>query len=66
MISDLAIFINDLRQQQHEVILMIDVNELMTKTNSGISNLNILTQLCDPIFMLHGANRELNTYICGI
>ena len=37
-ISDLAIYINDLRQQQHEVILMIENNESMAKTNSGISN----------------------------
>ena len=66
LISDLAIFINDIRQQQHKVILMIDANESMTKTNSGISNLISLTQLCDPRFMLHGANREPNTYIRGI
>ena len=54
MISDLAIFVNDLRKQQQEAILMIDANASMTKKN-GISNLIILTQLCDPIFMLHGA-----------
>ena len=44
---------------------MIDANESMTKTNSGISNLISVTQLCDPIFMLHGAHKEPNTYIRG-
>ena len=63
LISNLAIYINDLRQQQDEVILMIEGNESMTKTNSGISNLKILAQLCDPTFMIHGANRESNIYI---
>ena len=44
---------------------MIDANESMTKTKSSISNLISLTQPCDPIFMLHGAHREPNTYIRG-
>ena len=44
---------------------MIDANESMTKTNSGISNLISLTQLCNPIFMLHGEHKEPNTYIRG-
>ena len=44
---------------------MIDANKSMTKTNSGISNLISVTQLCDPIFMLHGAHEEPSTYIRG-
>ena len=44
---------------------MIDANESITKTNSGISNLISVTQLCDPIFMLRGAHKEPNTYIRG-
>ena len=65
LINNLGLYINNLRQQQHEIILMIDANESMTKTNSGISNLISLTQLCDPIFMLHGEHKEPNTYIRG-
>ena len=65
LINNLGLYINNLRQQQHEIILMIDANESMTKTNSGISNLISLTQLCDPIFMLHGEHKEPNTYIQG-
>ena len=37
----------------------------MTKTNSGISNLISFTQLCDPIFIIHGEHKEPNTYIRG-
>ena len=64
MIKDLIIIIND-KKTENEIILMIDANEGISESNSGIRKLLIKTQMCHPIFLQHGSKNEPNTYARG-
>ena len=44
---------------------MIDANEGFSEFNSGISKILTKTQMCDPIFLHHGSENEINTYARG-
>lgn len=58
MIKDFFVFVNDLQSKIHEVILMIDANELFSTKNSGISKFLSQTHMCDPIFLKHGSENK--------
>ena len=65
MMKELISFIKKLREQKHEVILLIDANESITDSNSLIGKLLSQTQMCDPIFKQYGSKNEPNTHLRG-
>ena len=65
MMKELISFIKKLREQKHEVILLIDANESITDSNSLIGKLLSQTQICDPIFKQHRSKNQPNTHIKG-
>ena len=66
MIIDLAKFINNLQQQQHEVIVGIDDNETHDKPKKRVDKLLHLTKLIDVISQQHRIRKEPITYLRGI
>ena len=66
MIEDLIIFTNELISPNHEVILLVDVNEAFISSECGLSKLTRKTNITDPIFNQNGSHLEPNTHKSGI
>ena len=63
MIIYLSLFINNLQQQNHEIIVDIDANEANDKPKNGVIKLLHLTNLIDVVNQNDGSRKESNTYL---
>ena len=66
MLQDLIIFTNELISPNHEVILLVDVNEAFISSECRLSKLTRKTNITDPIFNQNGSHLEPNTHKSGI
>ena len=66
MIDNLILFINNIQKKDHDIIIMIDVNESFSEHNSDISRILATAQTCYLIFLQHGSVSEPHTYTRGL
>lgn len=63
--EDLKKRITDIRQQGHEVIVLMDANDTLQNTRSALTKWTLETNLIDPLVQRHGTEGEPPTHARG-
>jgi hypothetical protein len=63
--NDLKEQLNKWRQQEYDIVLMIDANEMIGSKKGGLTDIMIQLNMTDLITLHHGVENEPNTHLRG-